>query len=136
MVVKDDGIDAPQHCVEGQHETGKTRQCLCPVSTNGLLATQDAGRLSHDLDDERRRELKIMGVVRQHAVEAATIPSCDPFSCEMVCGGLVNHGAPCFCDAQLLTKVVLGCNSLAWPFTVYRYPLPEDSLRYAASFAA
>ena len=71
-------------------------QRSCPISTNGLFAAQDVRRLSHDLDDERRGKLKIIGVVRQNTVEVATVPGCDPFSREVFCKGLVNHGAPRF----------------------------------------
>ena len=46
MIVKDDAFDAPMHCIECEHEIGKARQRLGPISTNSLFAAQDASRLS------------------------------------------------------------------------------------------
>src|SRR6266481_2007186 len=81
-------------------QIGIALQALGPVIAHCFLAFEFSRRLSCDLGNERRRHLKVVGVVRENSIQVVAVPGSNPLGREVISKSPVKHT---FCSPVLGT---------------------------------
>src|SRR5258708_37496436 len=81
-------------------QIGIALEALGPVIAHCFLAFEFSRRLSCDLGNERRRHLKVVGVVRENSIQVVAVPGSNPLGREVIGKSPVKHT---FCSPVLGT---------------------------------
>ena len=91
VVVEGDTVDADQCSDQLKMKIRNKFKGLGPIGSNHFFAFQCSRRFASNFDDDRRRHLKVVSVVRQNTLKVMFVPGVNPVSRKMASKCLIDH---------------------------------------------